>query len=183
MHRPPPQGSPLECVLWHLLAFQPAGTQVPQPSCPHDPVLPIAPGFPPDLLAEIGPLCTGARFPLNLARRHEGIFVSRPGSCLQPMNLTGGALASRPPGKPLHGLFGERFSTDKRLVEDLTGGFFWESLSGSCLVTIQPFPSPPLPGVSALQEKEVSTETGGRPRESSDALYFFRVKCTPCQGG
>ena len=77
------------------------------------------------------------------------------------MNLTGGALASRPPGKPLHGLFGERFSTDKRLVEDLTGGFFWESLSGSCLVTIRPFPSPRLPGVSALQEKEVSTERGG----------------------
>ena len=41
----------------------------------------------------------------------------------------------------------------------------------------------PLPGVSALQEKEVSTETGGRPRESSDALYFFRVKRTRCQGG
>ena len=59
------------------------------------------------------------------------------------MNLTGGALASRPPGKPLHGLFGERFSTDKRLVEDLTGGFFWESLSGSCLVTIRPFPGLP----------------------------------------
>ncbi|XDA83452.1 hypothetical protein R6Z07F_013344 [Ovis aries] len=105
----------------HLAAFRAAGTQGPQPSCPQDPVLPIAPGFPPDLLAEIGPLCTGARFPPNLARRHEGIFVSRPGSCLQPMNLTGGALASRPPGKPLHGLFGERFSTDKRLVEDLTG--------------------------------------------------------------
>ena len=39
------------------------------------------------------------------------------------MNLTGGVLATRPPGKTLNGLFGERFSTDKRLVEDLTGGF------------------------------------------------------------
>ena len=99
------------------------------------------------------------------------------------MNLTGGVLATRPPGKPLSGLFGERFSTDKRLVEDLTGSFFWESLSGSCLVTIWPFPGLPLPGVSALQEKEVGTETGRRPHESSDALYFFRVKCTRCQGG
>ena len=89
------------------------------------------------------------------------------------MNLTGGVLGTRPPGKPLNGLFGERFSTDKRLVEDLTGGFFWESLSGSCLVTIWPFPGLPLPGVSALQEKEVGTETGMRPQESSDALYFF----------
>ena len=39
------------------------------------------------------------------------------------------------------------------------------------------------PGVSALQEKEVSTETGRRPQESSDALYFFRVKCTRYQDG
>ena len=99
------------------------------------------------------------------------------------MNLTGGVLGTRPPGKPLNGLFGERFSTDKRLVEDLTGGFFWESLSGSCLVTIWPFPGLPLPGVSALQEKEVGTETGRRPHESSDALYFFREKCTHCPGG
>ena len=102
---------------------------------------------------------------------------------LQPMTLTGGVLATRPLGKPLNGLCGERFSTDKRLVEDLTGSFFWESLSGSCLVTIWPFPGLPLPGVSALQEKEVGTETGRRPHESSDALYFFRVKCTRCQGG
>ena len=65
----------------------------------------------------------------------------------------------------------------------LDWGFFWESLSGSCLVTIWPFPGLPLPGVSALQEKEVGTETGRRPQESSDALYFFREKCTRCQGG
>ena len=32
---------------------------------PQDPVLPIAPGFPPDLLAKIGPLCTGARLHLR----------------------------------------------------------------------------------------------------------------------
>ena len=68
-------------------------------------------------------------------------------------------------------------------MEDLTGGFFWESLSGSCLVTIRPFPGLPLPGgVSALQEKEVSTETGGRPRESSDALYFFRSEAYTLSG-
>lgn len=65
----------------------------------------------------------------------------------------------------------------------MTGGFFWESLSGSCLVTIRPFPGLPLPGgVSALQEKEVSTETGGRPRESSDALYFFRSEAYRLSG-
>ena len=118
-----------------------------------------------------------------LSRRHEGSLFPDLDATLQPMNLTGGVLATRPPGKPLNGLFGERFSIDKRLVEDLTGGFFWESLSGSCLVTIWPFPGLPLPGLSALQEKEVGTETGMRPQESSDALYFFRVKWTRCQGG
>ena len=93
------------------------------------------------------------------------------------MNLTGGVLANRLPGKPLDGLFGERVSTDKRLVEGLTGGLFWESLSGSCLITIWPFPW------SAPDWNLSPPETGRRPQESSDALHFFRVKSIRCQGG
>ena len=46
-----------------------------------------------------------------------------------------------------------------------------------------PSPGLPLTGISALQEKEVSPETGRRPQESSDALHFFRVKSIRCQGG
>ena len=68
------------------------------------------------------------------------------------------------------------FFTDKRQAEDLAGGLFWESLRRSCLVTMCPFPGLPLAGVSALQEKEVSTEPGRRPHESSDILYILRVK-------
>lgn len=70
--------------MWHLAAFRPAGTQGPQPACPQDPVLPTAPGFPADLLAEIGPLCTGARFPPNLARRHEGSLFPDLGPTFSP---------------------------------------------------------------------------------------------------
>jgi len=81
------------------------------------------------------------------------------------MNFTGGVSATRPPGKPLNGLFGERFSTDKRLVEDLTGGFFWESLSGSCWVTIWPFPGLPLlVSQPSRRRKSAQKQAGGHRR-------------------
>ena len=69
-----------------------------------------------------------------------------------PLNLTGGILATRPGVKSLHLFFDESFFTDKREAEDLAGGLFWESLGGSCLVTIGPFPGLPLAGVSAPGE-------------------------------
>lgn len=95
------------------------------------------------------------------------------------MNLTGGVLANRPPGKPLDGLFGERVSTDKRLV----GVYSGNASVGPAWLQSGPSPGLPLTGISALQEKEVSPETGRRPQESSDALQIFRVKSIGCQRG
>lgn len=64
-----------------------------------------------------------------------------------------------PPRKPPNLFFDESFSTDKRQAEGLAGVLFWESLIGSCPLTIWPLPRS-APGWSLSQHRTRQKTTG-----------------------